>query len=61
MAGKFEVYEDSAGKFRFRLKAGNGEVVASGQAYASRKGAHDGAAAVQRAAEGAKVVDVDKE
>ena len=33
MAGKFEVYEDSSGKFRFRLKAGNGEVVATGQAY----------------------------
>ena len=28
MAGKFEVYEDKAGKFRFRLKAGNGEIVA---------------------------------
>ncbi len=27
MAGKFEVYEDKSGKFRFRLKAGNGEVV----------------------------------
>lgn len=30
MAGKFEIYEDKAGKFRFRLKAGNGEVVAVG-------------------------------
>ena len=59
MAGKFEVYEDNAGKFRFRLKAGNGEVVASGQAYSTRKGAHEGAAAVQRAADGAKVEDVE--
>ena len=24
MAGKFELYEDAAGKFRFRLKASNG-------------------------------------
>ncbi len=24
MAGKFELYTDKAGKFRFRLKAGNG-------------------------------------
>ncbi|GAB3134516.1 YegP family protein [Tsukamurella serpentis] len=61
MAGKFEVYEDNAGKFRFRLKAGNGEVVATGQGYTSRKGAHDGVAAVQRAAEGAKVVDVEQD
>ncbi|MFT3968770.1 MAG: DUF1508 domain-containing protein [Micropruina sp.] len=59
MAGKFEVYRDAAGKFRFRLKAGNGEVVASGQAYASVAGAKDGCAAVQRAADGASIVEVD--
>lgn len=29
MAGMFEVYEDKAGQFRFRLKAGNGEIVAT--------------------------------
>ncbi|MFT4295698.1 MAG: DUF1508 domain-containing protein [Micropruina sp.] len=57
MAGKFEVYQDSAGKFRFRLKAGNGEVVATGQAYASLAGAKEGCAAVQRAADGASVVE----
>ena len=28
MAGKFEVYKDRSGKFRFRLKASNGQVVA---------------------------------
>ncbi len=32
MAGKFEVYQDRAGKYRFRLKARNGEVVAQGEA-----------------------------
>ncbi len=58
MAGKFEVYQDSAGKYRFRLKAGNGEVVATGQAYASLAGAKEGCAAVQRAASGANVVEV---
>lgn len=26
MAAKLEIYTDKAGKFRFRLKAGNGEV-----------------------------------
>ena len=30
MAGKFEVYKDRAGKYRFRLKASNGQVVATG-------------------------------
>jgi uncharacterized protein YegP (UPF0339 family) len=58
MAGKFEVYEDSAGKFRFRLKAGNGEVVATGEAHETKSAAKNGCASVQRAAEGAKIDEV---
>ena len=58
MAGKFEVYEDKAGEFRFRLKAGNGEIVAVGEGYESRSGAHEGCEAVQRAADGATIVDL---
>ncbi len=58
MAGKFEIYEDAKGEFRFRLKAGNGEVVASGEGYASKDGAIRGTEAVQRAAEGAEIVDL---
>ncbi|MFT3861184.1 YegP family protein [Micropruina sp.] len=61
MAGKFEVYEDAAGKFRFRLKSGNGEVVATGQAYTTLAGAKAGVSAVQRAADGAAVVELEKE
>lgn len=57
MAGKFEVYQDKAGKFRFRLKAGNGEVVATGEAYETKAAAIKGTEAVQRAADGAKVVE----
>ncbi|WP_235215543.1 YegP family protein [Phaeacidiphilus oryzae] len=30
-AGKFEIYQDKAQQWRFRLKAGNGEVVAVGE------------------------------
>jgi len=33
MAGKFELYMDKSGKFRFRLKASNGQVIATGEAY----------------------------
>jgi hypothetical protein len=57
MAGKFEVYQDRAGKYRFRLKASNGEIVASGEAYESKSAAHKGCEAVQRAADGATVAD----
>ena len=39
MAAKFEIYNDKAGKFRFRLKAANGEIVANGEAYESKDGA----------------------
>jgi uncharacterized protein len=58
MASKFEVYEDKAGSFRFRLKAGNGEIVASGEAYESKRGAFEGVEAVRRAADAAEVVDL---
>jgi len=57
MAGTFEVYKDKAGKFRFRLKASNGQIVASGEAYESMSNAKEGCEAVQRAANGAKIVE----
>lgn len=58
MAGKFEVYEDKAGKFRFRLKASNGQVVAVGEDYETKAAAIKGTEAVQRAADGATVEDL---
>jgi len=58
MAGKFEVYEDRAGKFRFRLKASNGQNVASGEAYETKAAALKGCDAVQLAADGAKIEEV---
>ena len=58
MAGKFEIYTDKAGKFRFRLKAGNGEVVDTGEAYETKSAAIKGTEAVQRAAQGAQVNDL---
>ncbi|MFP5070443.1 YegP family protein [Pseudonocardia nantongensis] len=59
MAGKFEVYEDRGGKFRFRLKATNGQVVAVGEAYESKSAARKGCESVQRAAEDAELVETD--
>jgi uncharacterized protein YegP (UPF0339 family) len=59
MGGKFEVYEDKAGKFRFRLKAGNGEIV--GVAHDTLAAAKEGCAAVHRAADGASVVEADNQ
>jgi uncharacterized protein YegP (UPF0339 family) len=59
MAGKFELYQDKASKWRFRLKAGNGEVIAVGEAYESKAGAENGIASVQKNAPGAPTVEVD--
>lgn len=35
---KFELYLDSAGEYRFRLKARNGEIIAASQGYVSKRG-----------------------
>lgn len=59
MAGKFEVYEDKGGKFRFRLKAGNGQVVATGQAYASKESCLNGIESIRKNAPDAPVIDVE--
>jgi uncharacterized protein YegP (UPF0339 family) len=59
MAGKFELYTDKSGKYRFRLKAGNGQVIATGEAYESKAAAENGIKSVQTNAPGAETVEVD--
>lgn len=58
MAGKFEVYQDKAGKYRFRLKAGNGEVIASSEAYESKAGCMNGIESVKKNAADADIKEV---
>jgi uncharacterized protein YegP (UPF0339 family) len=57
MAAKFEIYEDAKGEYRFRLKASNGEVVATGESYKTKAGVINGVDAVKRAAAEAEVDD----
>ncbi len=57
MAGKFELYSDKAGKFRFRLKAGNGEIIAVSEAYESKSSAKNGIESVRKNAPDATVND----
>ena len=59
MAAKFEVYKDKADKFRFRLKAGNGEVIAVGEAYESKASCMNGIESIKKNAPEAAVVEVD--
>ncbi|MFL1405161.1 YegP family protein [Marinobacter sp. M1N3S26] len=46
--GKFELYTDKAGEYRFRLKAGNGETIGASQGYKSKSGAANGIESVKK-------------
>lgn len=47
MAGKFELYEDAAGEYRFRLKAGNAETILASEGYTGKVGAENGIESVR--------------
>ena len=56
MAWKFEVYADSGGKYRWRLKSSNGQTVASsGESFESERNATDAAENVKANAGSATV------
>jgi uncharacterized protein YegP (UPF0339 family) len=55
---KFEWYKDKTGKFRFRLKAANGEIIATSEAYESKDACTNGIESVKKNAPIAKVVEV---
>jgi uncharacterized protein YegP (UPF0339 family) len=48
MAGKFEIYKDKKGEFRYRLKAGNGEIILTGEGYKTKAGVKNGIASIQK-------------
>ncbi len=58
MAGKFEVYKDKSEKFRFRLKAGNGQVIATGQSYKTKESCLKGIASLKNNAPNAEIVEI---
>ena len=57
MPGKFVVKKGPTGKFRFSLLSTNGQVVASSEAYETKRAAMSGVASVQKLAAGATIVD----
>ncbi len=48
MAGKFELYKDNGGEFRFRLKAGNGENILASEGYKAKASCENGIASVKK-------------
>lgn len=56
---KFELYKDSRGAFRWRLKSGNGKVVAtSSEGYTTKANCRGNIELVKRGAAGAEVVEI---
>ncbi len=54
----FDVYKDKSGGYRWRLKAANGQVIATGgEAYKEKKSCEDGIASVKKNAPVAKIVE----
>ena len=55
---KFEMYTDAAGKCRWRLKAPNGQIIASSEGYESEASCKNGIESVKKNASIAEVVTV---
>ena len=54
---KFEIYTDKAGELRFRLKAGNGEIILASEGYSSMSGCKNGIESVRKNADSEDVVE----
>jgi uncharacterized protein YegP (UPF0339 family)/phosphatidylserine/phosphatidylglycerophosphate/cardiolipin synthase-like enzyme len=55
---RFELFRDTRGRYRFRLKASNGHVIASSQAYTTKAAALAGTESVRNAGADAALVDL---
>ena len=54
---KFEMYVDKAGEFRFRLKAANGQIVATSEGYKSKASCVNGIESVKKNAPEAEIAE----
>ena len=54
---KFEVYADKRGEFRFRLKAANGQIIATGEGYKAKASCLKGIESIRKNAPEAAVVE----
>ena len=54
---KFEVYADKRGEFRFRLKATNGQIIATGEGYKAKASCLKGIESIRKNAAESAVVE----
>lgn len=52
---KFQIYADKAGRFRFRLTARNGQIIAISEGYTTKAACENGIASVQQNAPEAEI------
>ena len=53
---KFEIYNDKRGEFRFRLKATNGQIIATSEGYTTKPACLNGIESIKKNAPDAEVV-----
>lgn len=56
---KYEVYADKAGEFRFRLKASNGEIIATGEGYKAKASCLNGIESIGKNAPDAAIEEAE--
>lgn len=56
---KFEMYTDKAGEFRFRLKAKNGQIIATGEGYKAKSGCKNGIESIRKNAPDATIEETE--
>jgi len=53
----FEIYKDKAGEYRFRIKATNGNILASSEGYKAKASAVNAIDRIKSDASGAETID----
>ncbi len=56
---RFETYQDKSGEWRFRLKAANGQIIATGEGYSSEGGLANGIKSVTKYAVSAEIKEIE--
>ena len=54
---KFEMYKDKGGEYRFRLKARNGQIIATSEGYVTKVNCENGIRSVKNNADEAEVIE----
>lgn len=56
--GSFEIYQDKAGEYRFKLKASNGQVIALSEGYKTKAACLNGIESVKKSSKEAPVKEL---